>query len=141
MTFAAPTLAAICPWNAGTRTADRADSHGHRPQNQADLPKHRDASPRRRERSWQGDDVLADQLEAWLGSGMVRDLRPLPGGSGRAGRHPRLRRVFAAATAAHRVWPVRREPEARPNAIPEITNCGVSARPRRRDVRVGGAAS
>src|SRR5271165_3728710 len=72
MTFAAPTLSAICPWNAGTRTADRADSHGHRPQNQADLPKHRDASPRRRERSWQGDDVLADQLRrgweaAWYG--------------------------------------------------------------------------
>lgn len=31
-----------------------------------------------RERSWEGDDVLADQLEAWLGSGVVRDLRPLP---------------------------------------------------------------
>ncbi len=26
--------------DAGTRTADRTDSHGHRPQNQADLPKH-----------------------------------------------------------------------------------------------------
>jgi len=31
-----------------------------------------------RERSWEGGDVLADQLEAWLGSGVVRDLRPLP---------------------------------------------------------------
>jgi hypothetical protein len=31
-----------------------------------------------RERSWEGDDVLADQLEAWLGSGVVRDLRSLP---------------------------------------------------------------
>jgi len=30
-----------------------------------------------RERSWEGDDVLPDQLEAWLGSGVVRDLRPL----------------------------------------------------------------
>ena len=31
-----------------------------------------------RERSWEGDDVLADQLEVWLGGGVVRDLRPLP---------------------------------------------------------------
>src|SRR5208283_2882279 len=37
------------------------------------------------------------------------------------------RRVFAAATAAHRVWPVRQEPEARPNAIPEIMNRGFGA--------------
>jgi len=28
-----------------------------------------------RERSWEGDDVLADQLEAWLGSGVIPDLR------------------------------------------------------------------
>ncbi len=31
-----------------------------------------------RERSWVGDDVLADQLEALLGSGVIPDLRPLP---------------------------------------------------------------
>src|SRR5229473_865620 len=31
-----------------------------------------------RERSWEGDDVLADQLEALLGSGVIPDLRPLP---------------------------------------------------------------
>ena len=31
-----------------------------------------------RERSWEGDDVLADQLEVWRGGGVVRDLRPLP---------------------------------------------------------------
>jgi hypothetical protein len=30
-----------------------------------------------RERSWQGDDVLADQFEVWPGGGVVRDLRPL----------------------------------------------------------------
>jgi hypothetical protein len=30
-----------------------------------------------RERSWEGDDVLADQLEALLGSGAIPDLRPL----------------------------------------------------------------
>src|ERR1019366_5287744 len=92
-----------------------------------------------RERSWEGDDVLADQLEAWLGSGVVRDLRPLPVDLGeldgilesdpgwakntpladippqsialpRTPALPRLRRAFAAATAAHRVWPVRQGP-------------------------------
>ena len=31
-----------------------------------------------RERNWEGDDVLADQLEALLGSGVIPDLRPLP---------------------------------------------------------------
>jgi hypothetical protein len=31
-----------------------------------------------RERDWEGDDVLADQLEALLGSGVMPDLRPLP---------------------------------------------------------------
>ncbi|MGH3194602.1 MAG: hypothetical protein ACRDNT_01445 [Streptosporangiaceae bacterium] len=31
-----------------------------------------------RGRSWEGNDVLADQLEAWLGTGVVRDLRPHP---------------------------------------------------------------
>ena len=31
-----------------------------------------------RERSWEGDDVLADQLEVWLGGGVVRYPRPLP---------------------------------------------------------------
>ena len=30
-----------------------------------------------RERSWEGDDVLADQLEALLGSGVIPDLRAL----------------------------------------------------------------
>jgi hypothetical protein len=39
------------------------------------------------------------------------------------------------------VCPVRQEPEAQPNAIPNITNRGVSARPRRPDGRAGGAAS
>jgi uncharacterized protein UPF0158 len=31
-----------------------------------------------RERGWEGDDVLADQLDALLGSGAMPDLRPLP---------------------------------------------------------------
>jgi hypothetical protein len=31
-----------------------------------------------RERDWEGDDVLADQLDALLGSGVIPDLRPLP---------------------------------------------------------------
>src|SRR5260370_37568351 len=31
-----------------------------------------------RERDWEGDDVLADQLDALLGSGVTPDLRPLP---------------------------------------------------------------
>jgi Uncharacterised protein family (UPF0158) len=31
-----------------------------------------------RERDWEGDDVLADQLDALLGSGAIPDLRPLP---------------------------------------------------------------
>ena len=31
-----------------------------------------------RERDWEGDDVLADQLDALLGSGAMPDLRPLP---------------------------------------------------------------
>lgn len=31
-----------------------------------------------RERDWDGDDVLADQLDALLGSGAMPDLRPLP---------------------------------------------------------------
>src|ERR1700756_2093771 len=31
-----------------------------------------------RERDWEGDDVLADQFDALLGSGVVPDLRPLP---------------------------------------------------------------
>jgi hypothetical protein len=31
-----------------------------------------------RERDWEGDDVLADQLDALLGSGVMPDLRPLP---------------------------------------------------------------
>jgi hypothetical protein len=30
------------------------------------------------ERDWEGDDVLADQLDALLGSGAIPDLRPLP---------------------------------------------------------------
>ena len=30
------------------------------------------------ERDWEGDDVLADQLDALLGSGAMPDLRPLP---------------------------------------------------------------
>src|ERR1051325_6648781 len=30
-----------------------------------------------RERDWEGDDVLADQLDASLGSGAMPDLRPL----------------------------------------------------------------
>ena len=62
---------------------------------------------------------------------------PPAGGPG----NPATSRVFAAATAAHRVRPVCQEPGATPNAIPEITNRGVSARPRRRDGRVGSAAS
>ena len=37
--------------------------------------------------------------------------------------------------------PVCQEPRAQPNAIANITNRGVSARPRRPDGRVGGAAS
>jgi hypothetical protein len=31
-----------------------------------------------RERSWKGDDVLADQLGALLGRDVIADLRPLP---------------------------------------------------------------
>jgi hypothetical protein len=31
-----------------------------------------------RERGWEGDDVLTDQLDALLGSGVLPDLRPLP---------------------------------------------------------------
>jgi hypothetical protein len=31
-----------------------------------------------RQRDWEGDDVLADQLDALLGSGAMPDLRPLP---------------------------------------------------------------
>lgn len=31
-----------------------------------------------RERDWEGDGVLADQLDALLGSGAILDLRPLP---------------------------------------------------------------
>jgi len=31
-----------------------------------------------RDRDWEGDDVLADQLDALLGSGAIQDLRPLP---------------------------------------------------------------
>ena len=31
--------------DAGTRTANRADSHGYRPQNQADLAKHVQGTP------------------------------------------------------------------------------------------------
>jgi Uncharacterised protein family (UPF0158) len=31
-----------------------------------------------RDRDWEGDDVLADQVDALLGSGVVADLRPLP---------------------------------------------------------------
>jgi hypothetical protein len=31
-----------------------------------------------RERDWEGDDVLADQLDTLLGSGVMPDLRPLP---------------------------------------------------------------
>ena len=31
-----------------------------------------------RERDWEGDDALADQLDALLGSGVMPDLRPLP---------------------------------------------------------------
>jgi hypothetical protein len=38
---------------------------------------------------------------------------------------PRLRRVFAAAIAAPRVWPVRQEPGTRPTVIPENTDRGV----------------
>ena len=85
--------------------------------------------------------MLADQLEAWLGGGVVRDLRPLPldldelaGILDLAGYSPQRRRLIGYG-------PVRQEPGARPNAIPEIANRGVAARPRRRDGRVGGAAS
>jgi hypothetical protein len=31
-----------------------------------------------RQRDWEGDDVLADQLDVLLGSGAMPDLRPLP---------------------------------------------------------------
>ena len=31
-----------------------------------------------RDRGWEGDDVLADQLDALLGGGAMQDLRPLP---------------------------------------------------------------
>jgi hypothetical protein len=94
-----------------------------------------------RERSWEGDDVLADQLEAWLGGGVVRDLRPLPLDLDEpadildfARYSPQRQRLIGYGRCV-------REPGARPNAIPEIANRGVSARPRRRDGRVGGAAS
>lgn len=34
--------------------------------------------PALRDRNWDGDDVLADQLDAFLGSGVIAGLRPLP---------------------------------------------------------------
>jgi len=67
----------------------------------------------------------------WTKKTPFADIHPQASDLPRTHALPRLRRVFAAATAAHRVWPVRQEPGARPNAIPEITNHGVSARPRR----------
>ena len=76
--------------DAGTPTAHRMDSHGHRPQNRLTCPNTQGRRSRRR--------------------------YPAFGGhcTGRS----------RAARAAHRVWPVRQEPGARPNAIPEITNLG-----------------
>jgi hypothetical protein len=109
--------------DAGTRTADRADSHGHRPQNRLTC------------QNTQGRPTWVGEEDAFTDIHLKASDLP------RMHALPRLRRVFAAATAARRVWPVRQEPGARPNAIPEITNRGVSARPRRRDGRVGGAAS
>ena len=41
-----------------------------------------------RERSWEGNDVLADQLDALLGSGAMSDLRPLPVDLDELARHP-----------------------------------------------------
>ena len=44
-----------------------------------------------RERDWEGDDVLADQLDALLGSGAMPDLRPLPVDLDELAGHPRRR--------------------------------------------------
>jgi hypothetical protein len=71
--------------HAGTRTADRADSHGHRPQNQADLPRH----------------AGTPSLEAKKTP--FTDIHPQASDLPRTHALPRLRRVSAAATAAHRV--------------------------------------
>ncbi len=95
--------------DAGTRTADRADSHGHRPQNRLTCQNTQGRPP------WAGEEDAFYRHHP--------QASDLP----RTYALPRLRRVFAAATAAHRVWPVRQEPVARPNAIPEITDRGVSA--------------
>jgi len=68
------------------------------------------------------DPGRADRLEiAICGRGAFRRFKDV---LARTHALPRLRRVFAAATAARRVWPVRQKPGARPNAIPEITNRG-----------------
>ncbi len=41
-----------------------------------------------RERDWEGDDVLADQFDALLGSSAMPDLRPLPVDLGRRAHRP-----------------------------------------------------
>src|SRR6266566_5309360 len=67
---------------------------------------------RSRDRTW------VDEEDAFT------DIHPQASDLPRTHALPRLRRVFGAAPAAHRVWPVRQEPGARPNAIPEMTNRG-----------------
>src|SRR5271166_6314249 len=140
MTFAAPTLSAICPWNAGTRTADRADSHGHRPQNQADLPKHRDASPGggngagRATTSWPISSRRGWEA-AWYGIFALFpvDLDELAGILDFAGYSPQRQRLIGYGRCVRSPKPGRMRSRK--------TRTGVSARPRRRDVRAGGAAS
>src|SRR5258705_1782076 len=75
--------------DAGTRTADRADSHGHRPQNRLTCQNTQGRPP-------------------WVGEEDAFYRHP-PTASDLPRTHalPRLRRVSGAATAAHRVWLVR----------------------------------
>jgi hypothetical protein len=94
--------------DAGTRTADRADSHGHRPQNRLTCP------------NTQGRPLPGDGTRP---SGIHPKASDLP----RTHALPRLGRVSGAAAAAHWVWLMRQEPGGRPNATPEITKREVSA--------------
>jgi hypothetical protein len=108
--------------DAGTRTADRADSHGHRPQNTLTCQNTQGRPP------WVGEEDaftgMHPQASDLYGRTLCLDF---------AGYSPQRRRLIGYSGG--------QEPGARPNAIPEITNRGVSARPHRRDGRVGGAAS
>jgi hypothetical protein len=93
----------------GTRTADRADSHGHRPQNRLTCPNTQGRLSRAAVPGLESTTALAVRGE-WV----------MP------------------ATAPHRVWPMRQQPGARPNAIPEITGRGFR---RARAVETAGLAA